>query len=149
MNHGKAIVIKFIIVSIVICSLFGIFTNVTLSMLFVMSLIVTGVAYFIGDLLLLRKFGNVIATFLDFGLLILSVWMLANLFIDTSMAMLLVSFYVAFIITFTEPLFHGYMQEKVFANEPKFPSSGQLQTEFAEEVDMDNISVENRDDSEK
>lgn len=145
MNHFKAIGIKFIVVAIVIFSLFSIFTNASLSNLLWMAIILTGVSYYIGDIVLLRRFGNLTTTFMDFGLVFLMTWVVANLLLSPSPAMTLVSFYCAFILTFTEALFHGYMQEKVFSTEEELPSANQLQMEFAEEIHTESITTENKE----
>ncbi|MGM8213412.1 YndM family protein [Virgibacillus sp. W0430] len=149
MKHVKAIGIKFIIVSLVVFSLFGIFTNVSLMILLWMSLVLTGIDYVVGDLLFLRRLGNLKATILDFGLVFITVWILANVFIDTSPAMTLVSFYAAFILTLAEPLFHGYMEEKVFEEERAFPFTSQFQTEFAEEIDPNEADQDHKSESKK
>ena len=67
MDHLKVIGIKFIVIAVVIYSLFGILYNATLMNLFWISLLITGISYLIGDLFILRKFGNIKATIADFG----------------------------------------------------------------------------------
>ena len=137
MQHAKAFGIKFIIVSIFIFSIFGIYGNVTLNLLFWMSLIVTVTMYVIGDVWLLPRIGNLKATLADFVLLFGIVGILGSIVVEPSAAIVLASFYVAFFITLVEPLFHGFMQEKVYEDDEAFEERPDLQTEFAEEADTD------------
>lgn len=143
-QHAKAIGIKFIIVSIVIFSHFGIFYNVSLGKLFIMSGIVTGLAYVLGDLLMYPRFGNILATLFDFALSFGSVWVLTYALIGMSMPLTFMSLVAAFLIAITEPLFHTYMKEKVLQIEEdpeyrptRFPS--EMQTEFAEDINEQTI----------
>lgn len=143
-RHAKAIGIKFIIVSIVIFSLFGIFYNVSLAKLFMMSVIVTGVAYVLGDLFMYPRFGNFLATLSDFALAFGSVWVLSYALIGMSMPLTLASLAAAYFIATTEPLFHTYMKEKVLQIEedPEYRPArvpSELQTEFAKDMDAKTI----------
>src|SRR5690625_6352048 len=83
--HLKVIGIKFIVIAVVIYSLFCILYNATLMNLFWISLLITGISYLIGDLFILRKFGNIKATIADFGLSFISIWILGSLFFTESM----------------------------------------------------------------
>lgn len=135
MRHGIAFGIKLIIVSIVTLSLFGIFYNASLTPLIVMSFIIAGTGYIIGDLLILRRLGNVFASLLDFVLYFATIWLLSGMFLGASNAMTIASLAASYLITVTEPLFHAYMEERVFEEDRPAPAirSTQYQTEFAEE----------------
>lgn len=148
MDHLKVLGIKFIVISIIVFSLFGILFNASLINLFWISLLVTGISYLIGDLFVLRKYGNVVASIVDFPLAFLSLWALGNLFIDIGMPTALLSLAGAFFIALCEPLIHAYMQDKFSDNvHESSPSIGQLQTEFAEETDAQTITDKNKHDS--
>lgn len=145
MNHAKALGIKWIFIAIITFSLFGIFYNVSLTSLFSISVIVTGISYIVGDLLILPRVGNVFATLLDFGLSFILFALLSSVLIPTTMPIMLASLAGAFFSASIEPLFHAYMQEKVFIDEPEessFPLS-QFQAELSEESDPDIKSDQN------
>lgn len=148
MDHLKALGIKFIVISIIVYSLFGILFNASLINLLWISMLVTGISYLIGDLFVLRKYGNIVASFADFPLAFLSLWILGNLFIERGMPIVTLSLMGAFFITLSEPLIHAYMQNKLTDNVQKdSPTINQLQTEFAEETDSETITNKKKRDS--
>ncbi|WP_010281757.1 YndM family protein [Bacillus timonensis] len=140
MRHFKAIGIKFIVISIVLLSLFAIFRGASISNILLMSLLVTGIAYLIGDLFTLPRMGNAVATIADFGLSFFSIWFLSYLFMENTSSLITASLTAAALITASEALFHAYMQKKVLKDENQQQISRQLQpsfqTEFAEENDI-------------
>ncbi|MFD1038275.1 YndM family protein [Virgibacillus byunsanensis] len=144
MNHLKALGIKYIFTMIVIFSIFGIFYNASLGRLFWISVLVTGVAYLIGDLFLLPRFGNLVASIADFGLAFIAFWVLGNLLIQVSIQIIPVSLFAAFFITCCEPLFHTYMEERVLHKRREVRPSHRLQTEVAEENDVYTITDKNK-----
>lgn len=147
MRHSIAIGIKLIIVSIVILSLFGIFNQAALMPLILMSLIATGIGYLIGDLLILRRFGNVSASLADFVLHFLTIWALASMFLGTSTPLMIASIAASYLITVTEPLYHAYLIERVFVEDDEkdldVAMPLEYQTEFAEEEDPEVLKTKN------
>ncbi|SHG35767.1 YndM family protein [Ornithinibacillus halophilus] len=141
MAHLKTLGIKLIINIIVVFSIFGIFNNSSLNNLFWISLVVTLAAYLIGDLFILPRFGNLAATIADFPLAFLALWLLANMWISAPLPIVLASLFAAFFITFTEPFLHMYIKNQTEDKEetPRRVASHQLQTEFAEETDAQDI----------
>jgi len=141
MKHVKALSIKFLIVGVVIFSILSIFESATIMDMLSISLLVTGLAYVIGDLFILPRFGNAVATIADFGLVGLSVWTLSVMFIGTGPGWV-PSFSASFFISLSEILFHAYMKEKIIVKEKRennvvlFPANRRLQTEFAEENEI-------------
>ncbi|MFC4557264.1 YndM family protein [Virgibacillus kekensis] len=136
MRHLAALGIKFVVISVAVFSILGIFYNATLTNLFWVSLLVTGIAYFVGDLFVLKRYGNLIATIGDFPLAFLSIWLLGMLFIERDLPILPASLFAAFFITLCEPLLHSFIinhEEKA----EELPASGKLQTETAEEIEPD------------
>ncbi|WP_163970507.1 YndM family protein [Oceanobacillus halotolerans] len=139
MDHIKAIGIKFIIVSVVVFSIFAIFYNVSIGNLVWMSLLVTVATYLIGDLYMLPRLNNLVTTIADFGLSFVLLWVLGLMLIEVSIPIALASLFAAFFITVTDPLFHTYMIERVLDEEKAKPRRretrefGSFQTEFAEE----------------
>lgn len=137
MSHLKALGIKFIIITVIVMSLFSIFNFAVFDNLILISLITTVVTYLLGDMLLLRHLGNVIATISDFALSFFLYWMLGSLFFGMTGTIALTSLAAAFFTTVTEPFIHEYIQNQVFSEEKEKPKTfRQMQTEFADEMEL-------------
>lgn len=149
MKHLKGLSIKFIFTAIVVYSIFGIFYDASLWRLFWMSILVTGVSYIIGDLVILPKFGNLIASIADFGLAFLSFWVLGNLLIDLTISVVSAALFASVFMAVTEGLFHMYMTEQVLESVPKgeaTPYSAEgLRTEFADESNKETFEKDYKD----
>ncbi|QOR66127.1 YndM family protein [Cytobacillus suaedae] len=146
MKHVKAIGIKYIFTSIILLSVFGIYYNSTVLEILLISALVTGVAYVVGDLFILPRLGNLVASLADMGLAFLSVWGLSLVFIDPPDRLALASLFAAVFIMLTEALFHAYMENKVLdrgSNNMTFNMTSfqnKFQTELAEEHDLQDIN---------
>ncbi|MEC5425960.1 YndM family protein [Virgibacillus sp. C22-A2] len=140
MGHLKVLGIKFLVISFTIFAILGIFTFFTSTDLLLISFLVTGLAYLIGDLFILRKFGNMTATIADFPLAFLSLWIAGGLFGGGDYPVITTSLLAAFFITACEPFIHGYIVNQFSAYSRKdHRKVNQLQTEFAEETDGQKI----------
>src|SRR5699024_7681157 len=106
MVYLKTLSIKALAIGITVFSLFGIFYNADVMNLFWISLLTTGLAFLIGDLFVLRRFGNVTASIADFPLAFLSIWLLGSLFIEASIPIATTSLLADLFITCCEPLIH-------------------------------------------
>ncbi|WP_197482175.1 YndM family protein [Oceanobacillus sp. Castelsardo] len=149
MRHIKALAIKFMTILIILYSLLAIFESATLGEFLLISALVTGIAYIIGDLFILPRFNNVVATIADFGLAFVGIWVLSSMFIYPTTPIGIVSGFAAFFIAISEALFHVYMKEKVLKKqynhrEPFSVLNTRLQTEFSEEEDIDYIKKVNK-----
>ncbi len=136
MNHLKAIGIKFIVIATILFSILSIFDTASLTEILMISFIVTGAAYLIGDLFILPKYGNFRACLADFGLAFLSVLLLTFLFMEGDYPRVLISGFAAFFIAISEGLFHIYMKEKVLSDredESKAIGNHAYLAEFSEE----------------
>ena len=67
MKHIVALLIKYTAVTAVLLVILGIFQGISIPRVLLISFL-TGAAYLIGDLFILPKYGNMIATMADFGL---------------------------------------------------------------------------------
>src|SRR5699024_12103106 len=74
--------IKFVAISVTVLSIYGIFNHVSLGSLIMISLLTTIVSFLIGDLVILRKFGNLVASIVDFFLAFGTLWVLSMMFIS-------------------------------------------------------------------
>jgi len=140
MKHLKALAIKFFMVLAVLFLMLIIFENATFLDILLISLLVTGVTYIIGDLWLLPRIGIVPAALADFGLSFAGIWLLSLLFIEQAYPAGVISGFAAFFIAVAEGFFHRYMLEHVVEarnneDDPTYISKERLQTEFAEEHD--------------
>ncbi len=143
MKHIIPIIIKFGLVAITVFSIFSAFQNVTLWNALFISIFLVALGYVLGDLVILRRFGNFWATLSDFALAFLVLFFYGiSLNIPYSYVGNAAAFSTMF-IAFGEALFHFYMQNRVF-DEPHYTDDGtthvhqisskKLQTETSDEV---------------
>jgi len=142
MKHLWALLIKFVAVGTVVLSVYGIF-NADLFTLVMMSLVLTLVAYVIGDLFILRRMGNFAASLGDFVLSLGLLWVMSFLFIDTEMNRLTAAFISSFAIAVMEALFHLYIKKHIFSDSadsyiPGVIREDRFATEFSKELDVRN-----------
>lgn len=119
MKHIVALLIKYTAVTAVLLVILGIFQGISIPRVLLISLFMTGAAYLIGDLFILPKYGNMIATMADFGLSFFGTWLLTSLFtnLDATRNIGFSSFLAALIIGGIEVFFHIYMQKLVLRND--------------------------------
>ncbi|HDV8361447.1 TPA: YndM family protein [Bacillus cereus] len=119
MKHIVALLIKYTAVTAVLLVILGIFQGISIPRVLLISLFLTGTAYLIGDLFILPKYGNAIATMADFGLSFFGIWLLTSLFtnLDATHNIGFSSFLAALIIGGIEVFFHIYMQKLVLRND--------------------------------
>ncbi|QWI17373.1 DUF2512 family protein [Bacillus wiedmannii] len=119
MKHIVALLIKYTAITAVLLVILGIFQGISIPRVLLISLLLTGAAYLIGDLFVLPKYGNMIATMADFGLSFFGIWLLTSLFtdLDATRNIGLSSFIAALIIGGIEVFFHIYMQKLVLRND--------------------------------
>ncbi|WP_099159204.1 YndM family protein [Virgibacillus ndiopensis] len=136
MDHIKSLLIKFVAIAFTVFALFGLFYNVSWASLLWISVLVTGISYAIGDLFLLRKYGNMTATISDFVLAFLSLWLFGNVFLEGNIPIVTISILAAFFIACCEPFIHSYIVNHIpVESREDLRTMNQLQTEFAEEMD--------------
>ncbi|MCT4572034.1 YndM family protein, partial [Bacillus thuringiensis] len=80
MKHIVALLIKYTAITAVLLIMLSIFQGISIPRVLLISLFLTGAAYLIGDLFILPKYGNMIATMADFGLSFFGTWLLTSLF---------------------------------------------------------------------
>ena len=132
MNHLKALVIKFLMIAVVLLIILtGIF-DVEFGDTLLISLVLTLVAYVLGDLMIFRKTGdrsdhtrandnhsdhtkrNAIATIADIVTAFLVIWLMGEaLFADTE-DLIMASIISALVIGAGEWFFHKYLDRNVF-----------------------------------
>ncbi|WP_408009828.1 YndM family protein [Pseudalkalibacillus sp. A8] len=141
MKHIRALLVKFVMVTAVLWVVLGLFYGVNFGDIFAISLFLTIAAYLIGDLVILPRFGNAMATLVDFGLAYLGVWMIGGGFIEENIPLGLASLYAAIGITIGEWFFHSYMQNQILPDDDnernRYARQDDFATEFSEEPNPD------------
>lgn len=157
MKHIVALLIKYTAITAVLLIMLSIFQGISIPRVLLISLFLTGAAYLIGDLFILPKYGNMIATMADFGLSFFGTWLLTSLFtnLDATRNIGLSSFIAALIIGGTEVFFHIYMKRLVLRNDDKLTNHNHIQhnkyaMEMSDEyIDSSKINRSKLDDTSK
>ncbi|PFZ07088.1 hypothetical protein COL60_19900 [Bacillus pseudomycoides] len=158
MKHIVALLIKYTAISAVLLMILSIFQGVSIPRALFISLVITGVAYLIGDLFILPKYGNTVATIVDFGLSFLGIWILTYFLTNVNVprGITAASFWSALLVGVVEILFHIYMKRLVLHEDDQLREASyhkRYATEFSEEyidrsiIQKERLSekVENRD----
>lgn len=115
MKHISALIIKYLMTSVMIYLVFGLFARTPFRYILMPSLILTVGAYLIGDLFILPIAGNIIATISDFGIAFLGLYLFARAGYLPVVASSITSVVLtaALAIAVGEYIFHGYVREHV------------------------------------
>ncbi|MDS9999068.1 DUF2512 family protein [Bacillus atrophaeus] len=121
MVHVKALAIKGIMSIIVLYLVLGLGFNFTFGDTLLMTIVLGVVSYLLGDLYVLPKWNNMIATVADFGLAFFVVWLMGMpLSMGLSPGMLaLAALFAAIVMAIGEYFFHFYMMSKELGK-PRF-----------------------------
>lgn len=141
MEHIKAILIKFIATIVLLFIILGLFYNMAFRDIFFISLVLGVAAYILGDLIILPRTNNTVATISDFILAVVIIWAMSNaLGYDGNLfTMSLISSIVVGVFEF---FFHRYLLKNVLHDDERRrenknqnrPRNLQYQTESAEEI---------------
>ncbi|WP_338469461.1 DUF2512 family protein [Niallia sp. XMNu-256] len=139
MRHLRNLVVKFIATFAVLFIILGMIYDMSFGNIFSISLVLTLAAYLIGDMLILPRTNNTMATVADFGLAFLVIWLMGeNLTYGDSLLMpALIS---AAAIALFETFFHKSIANQINQNNGNQQQSGNLryQTEASEELTSSN-----------
>ena len=139
MEHVKALIVKFVMTTVILAIVLGLFFRVDFGEYLSISLITTVAAYILGDLFILPRFGNTAATISDFILAYILIWAVGNGVIDEIIPLGWASFWSALIIAIGEIFFHRYMKNDVLdeeANRTDSPRDPAYSSELGEENDV-------------
>ena len=145
MKHMKNLAIKFISILAVLFIILGIFYDMSFGNVLSISVVLTLASYLIGDLLILRRTNNTMATISDFALAFLVIWLMGeNLTYGDSLIM--PALIAAAGIALFETFFHKYVARQIHeANEQQNSSRNlRYQTEASSELTPRNTEVSNR-----
>jgi Protein of unknown function (DUF2512) len=153
MKHIKPLVIKFISSLVLLSIILGLFFGMSFGNVFLITLVLGVVAYVLGDLLILPRTSNIIATFADFGLAFLVIRFMSDILANGDAGdMFTMSLIAAIGVALFEYVFHKYVANRVL-NENKAREDQQTklryQTEVSEELTPKNIDARNQNDNEK
>ncbi|WP_085992265.1 YndM family protein [Oceanobacillus senegalensis] len=135
MKHVKALLIKFIGSLALLYIILGVMYEMTFGEVLILSAVLGVVAYVIGDMLILPRTNNAVATTADFGLAwILIYWFLNGMTFDVNA--FTASLPAALGVSLFELFFHRYLANNILLNEERNPRSRNLQyqTEISEEL---------------
>lgn len=137
MEHLRAIAIKFIASLVLLYVILGLMYDMSFTNVFLISLVLGIASYVIGDLFLLPRTNNIIATIADFGLAFMIIWLMGEslTYGDSLFTASLIS---AAGIALFEYFFHKYMARNVLEEEEerghRHRSNYRYQTEASEEL---------------
>ncbi|MEN2465984.1 YndM family protein [Ornithinibacillus sp. JPR2-1] len=137
MKHIKALLIKFIATFVLLYIILGAMYTMTFGEVFLLSLVLGIVAYLVGDLFILPRTNNLVATVADFIL----AWPIIYWFVDGMTAAdnpFPASLIAALGVGGFEIFFHRYLANQVLPDqEPNGTRNLRYQTEYAEEISED------------
>lgn len=108
-RHATALLIKFIMIAIISIVLLPLFSQINATQAFVIALVLTIVAYFVGDLWILHRYGNISATISDVVIAALVIG-IADQILHNTMTITATGWIVVLaLIGFGEWYFHKYL----------------------------------------
>jgi hypothetical protein len=135
MKHVKALAIKFVSSLVLLSLILGLLYDMSFSNIFLITLVLGVAAYVIGDLLILPRTNNTVATIADFGLAFLIIWLMSRslTYGDNHFSMSLIA---ALGVALFEYMFHKYVANNVIPNKGGQQQTRplQYQTEASEEL---------------
>lgn len=137
LKHVKALFIKFIASFVLLYMVLGVLYDMSFGNVFVITILVGVSSYLLGDMLILPRTNNTVATIADVGLAFFLIWYLGSVLTDGG-NMFYPSLISAIGLGLFEIFFHKYVLNRVFKNEDVSEniSIGNLryQTEASEEL---------------
>jgi len=149
MNHVKALSFKFVLVTAILLPMLLIFDNATPFIVLLMSLLLTGASYLIGDLLILPRTSVFTATVADFVLNFAAIALLSFLFIEQPYPLGIVAGFASFFIACGEGFFHRYMIDHVLGLKRENPETFLTQSRYLTEIAEENQVRKNRNEEDK
>ncbi|HAQ06677.1 MAG TPA: hypothetical protein DCR24_03795 [Bacillus bacterium] len=113
MEHVKALLVKSIMTFAVLFLILGFGFSAGIGDLLITTLVLGAAGYLAGDLFLLPKTSNMIATVSDFILSFLVIWGMGLMLFDQTENLLAGALFAAFLLAGGEWFFHSYMANKV------------------------------------
>ncbi len=136
MKHVRAIFLKLVATLSLLYVILGIGFGLPFPIVLTLTLFLGIISYLLGDLLLLPRASNLLATISDFALSFIIVWFYLSNLANTSLNLFFVSVLTSIALSAFEFLFHKYMESNVFEQQTERQVSDNLhfQTEASEEL---------------
>ncbi len=122
MKHVTALAVKFIIIAVVLQIILGLYTNLAVQQILIMSLAVTAATYLTGDLLILYVFDNATAAVADAGMCWLIVY-LGNYIWPAGNISLISALTAAAVTGIGEVFLHRYVEDYILHTVPDDPDA--------------------------
>jgi hypothetical protein len=123
MKHLTALVIKFVLAAVVTEIILGLYSDLSLREILLVSLAITVITYLIADLLILYVFNNTVAAVADAGLCWMIIY-LANYMWPARDVPLLAGLAAAAVIGIGEVFLHIYIENNILHHGPKDRDAG-------------------------
>lgn len=146
MKHVKAMAIKFISSLVLLYIILGLIFDVSFGNVFLITLVLGVVAYIIGDMMVLPRTNNLVATMADFGLAFLIIWFMTES-LTVGNNTVYPSLIAAIGVALFEYMFHKYLANNIINTKDESGRVGNLQyqTEASEELAPVRSDVRNYD----
>lgn len=149
-KHVTAFLIKFVATFGVLYLVLGFSYGLTFTQVLLLTAILGVVAYVVGDLFILSKSNNTVATIADFAM----GWAIIYLFLETATALdntFTASLLATVVLSLFEIFFHMYLARNVLPNRPNQAGDRNLryQTEASEEFEVRNFQTDRDREREK
>lgn len=143
MEYFKALIIKFIMCLAVLWLVLGVFYDMAFGHVLTLSLILTAVAFLLGDLFILSRFENWGATISDFILAFAAIWFYSVYIANATFPVVTAAAISALILSIGEFFFHKYVDNHILhiqydtkdSDDQMKMDDRNLQTEFGEEIE--------------
>ncbi|GAE92867.1 integral membrane protein [Gracilibacillus boraciitolerans JCM 21714] len=140
MKHVKALLIKFVVTLVLLYIILGVMYEMTFGEVFLLSVILGVISYLIGgDMLILPKTNNTVATIADFGIAWIIIYWFADGMtrIDNLFAASLIG---AIAVGVCEIFFHRYLSNNILPDDEQHDQNSatrnlKYQTEISEELE--------------
>ncbi|MGE8203926.1 YndM family protein [Heyndrickxia sp. NPDC080065] len=140
MKHIKAMTIKFVANLIVLFIILGMLFGFSFTNIVFISLVLSVISYLVGDIWVLPKTNNTVATISDFALSFIVIWFLTAALTYANLTSLFISSVVsAGGVSIVEFFFHKYISTYTFKHEsedflPGYRNFPSYQTEASEDI---------------
>ncbi|CAM3823315.1 YndM family protein [Aeromicrobium ponti] len=149
MQHSKALAIKFIASLVLLFVILGLIYGMSFGNVFIITALLGIVSYILGDMLILPRSSNTVATVADFGLAFVLIWFLSSIL--TYGDNLFMSLVAAAGVALFEYFFHGYLVRNMTeaSTETGIVNQGNLQYNTEASEDLTPVRPDVRSDDEE
>lgn len=140
MEHVKALIMKFVLVTAVLFVVLSMLYGVDFGDVLLISTVLTLVSY-LGDVYVLPNTSNTVATLADIGLSFVIIWLLGGGVIEENIPIILASIISAVVIGICEVFFHMYMERNVFDEDIGSNTGGIASQNYSTEFSSDDPDI--------